>query len=43
VTFPLNISGDAEGCTLDNTTHEVTTPKGFKEAYASTSRAAGRR
>jgi alkylation response protein AidB-like acyl-CoA dehydrogenase len=34
VTFPLNISGDAEGCTLDKTTHEVTTPKGFKEAYA---------
>ncbi|MBP3979812.1 acyl-CoA dehydrogenase C-terminal domain-containing protein [Acidovorax sp. JG5] len=34
VTFPLNISGDAEGCTIDQTTHEVTTPKGFKEAYA---------
>ena len=34
VTFPLNISGDAEGCKLDKTTHEVTTPKGFKEAYA---------
>ncbi|MDR0214463.1 MAG: acyl-CoA dehydrogenase C-terminal domain-containing protein [Comamonas sp.] len=34
VTFPLNISGDAEGCTLDKSTHEVTTPKGFKEAYA---------
>ena len=34
VTFPLNISGDAEGCTLDKTTHEVTAPKGFKEAYA---------
>ena len=33
VTFPLNISGDAEGCTIDQTTHEVTTPKGFKEAY----------
>ena len=33
VTFPLNISGDAEGCTLDKATHEVTTPKGFKEAY----------
>ena len=32
VTFPLNISGDAEGCTIDQTTHEVTTPKGFKEA-----------
>jgi len=34
VTFPLNISGDAEGCTLDKTTHEVSPPKGFKEAYA---------
>ncbi|WP_096697373.1 acyl-CoA dehydrogenase C-terminal domain-containing protein [Polaromonas sp. AER18D-145] len=34
VTFPLNISGDTEGCKLDQTTHEVTPPKGFKEAYA---------
>jgi alkylation response protein AidB-like acyl-CoA dehydrogenase len=34
VTFPLNISGDEEGCKLDKTTHEVTAPKGFKEAYA---------
>jgi alkylation response protein AidB-like acyl-CoA dehydrogenase len=34
VTFPLNISGDEEGCKLDKETHEVTTPKGFKEAYA---------
>ncbi len=34
VAFPLNISGDREGCTLDQTTHAVTTPKGFKEAYA---------
>ena len=33
VIFPLNLSGDAEGCTLDKTTHEVTPPKGFKEAY----------
>jgi alkylation response protein AidB-like acyl-CoA dehydrogenase len=33
VAFPLNISGDEEGCKLDITTHEVTTPKGFKEAY----------
>ena len=32
--FPLNISGDEEGCTLDRSTHEVTAPKGFKEAYA---------
>jgi hypothetical protein len=34
VTFPLNISGDEEGCTLDKATHEVKTPTGFKEAYA---------
>lgn len=34
VIFPLNISGDTEGCKLDQATHEVTTPKGFKEAYA---------
>jgi alkylation response protein AidB-like acyl-CoA dehydrogenase len=33
VTFPLNISGDTEGCSIDQTTHAVTTPKGFKEAY----------
>ncbi len=33
VLFPLNKSGDEEGCTRhpDGT---VTTPKGFKEAYA---------
>jgi hypothetical protein len=34
VTAPLNLSGDAEGCTLDNTSHAVTAPKGFKQAYA---------
>ena len=34
VTFPLNISGDTEGCKLDQATHEVTPPRGFKEAYA---------
>ena len=28
------MSGDIEGCKLDPATHEVTTPKGFKEAYA---------
>ncbi|MEO7549011.1 MAG: acyl-CoA dehydrogenase C-terminal domain-containing protein [Ramlibacter sp.] len=33
VTFPLNISGDEEGCKLDPKTHAVSTPKGFKEAY----------
>ena len=34
VAFPLNRSGDTEGCHYDNATHSVTTPKGFKEAYA---------
>lgn len=34
VTFPLNLSGDGEGCALDAATHEVRTPRGFKEAYA---------
>jgi alkylation response protein AidB-like acyl-CoA dehydrogenase len=33
VIFPINLSGDAEGCHHDKTTHDVTTPKGFKEAY----------
>jgi butyryl-CoA dehydrogenase len=33
VLFPLNHSGDREGCHLDTTTHEVTPPKGFKAAY----------
>ena len=35
VLFPLNVSGDTEGCSLDPVSHAVTTPKGFKEAYAS--------
>ncbi len=34
VIAPLNASGDAEGCKLDAQTHEVRTPKGFKEAFA---------
>ena len=34
VVFPLNISGDAQGCKLDRDTHEVTPPDGFKAAYA---------
>jgi alkylation response protein AidB-like acyl-CoA dehydrogenase len=34
VAFPINISGDTEGCTLDKATHEVRPPQGFKEAYA---------
>jgi alkylation response protein AidB-like acyl-CoA dehydrogenase len=33
VIAPINLSGDAEGCTLDKATHEVTPPKGFKAAY----------
>ena len=33
VIFPLNHSGDREGCRLDPASHVVTTPKGFKEAY----------
>ena len=33
VVFPLNRSGDHEGCKLNPETHEVTTPQGFKEAY----------
>ncbi len=32
VLAPLNLSGDEEGCTFNNGV--VTTPKGFKEAYA---------
>jgi len=35
VLFPLNVSGDTEGCSLDPVSHTVTTPKGFKEAYDS--------
>jgi alkylation response protein AidB-like acyl-CoA dehydrogenase len=34
VLMPLNQSGDDEGCVLDKTTHEVRTPKGFKQAFA---------
>ncbi len=34
VIFPLNQSGDREGCTHDKTTHSVKAPTGFKEAYA---------
>ena len=34
VTLPLNPVGDEQGCKLDAKTHEVTTPPGFKEAYA---------
>jgi alkylation response protein AidB-like acyl-CoA dehydrogenase len=34
VLFPLNRSGDEEGCTLDKATGEVKAPAGFKDAYA---------
>ncbi|MCW5661824.1 MAG: acyl-CoA dehydrogenase C-terminal domain-containing protein [Burkholderiaceae bacterium] len=34
VLAPLNQAGDEQGCTLDQGTHEVTAPAGFKEAYA---------
>ena len=33
VVQPLNMVGDEQGCTLDQGTHEVTTPEGFKQAY----------
>ena len=33
VVFPLNHSGDREGCRLDKENHTVQTPAGFKEAY----------
>ena len=34
VLAPLNAIGDEQGCTLDKATATVTTPTGFKEAYA---------
>lgn len=34
VLAPLNMSGDAEGCTHDKDSGDVRTPKGFREAYA---------
>ncbi len=34
VVTPLNAPGDAQGCTLNRDTHEVTPPAGYKEAYA---------
>ena len=34
VIFPINLSGDQEGCTHDKATHAVRPPRGFKEAYA---------
>jgi alkylation response protein AidB-like acyl-CoA dehydrogenase len=34
VLAPINRVGDEEGCSLDQTTHEVRAPTGFKAAYA---------
>ncbi len=34
VLAPINQSGDEEGCSYDKATGSVTTPKGFKEAFA---------
>ena len=34
VALPLNTTGDSEGCHIDPATHQVSTPKGFKQAYA---------
>src|SRR4051794_33974402 len=34
VTFPLNVEGDTVGCKLNKDSHEVTTPPGFRDAYA---------
>ncbi|MCE2870306.1 MAG: acyl-CoA dehydrogenase C-terminal domain-containing protein [Oxalobacteraceae bacterium] len=33
ILFPLNHSGDREGCHFDAATHTVTAPAGFKSAY----------
>ena len=33
VLLPINHSGDVEGCKLDNVTHEVKAPAGFRAAY----------
>ncbi len=33
VLFPLNKTGDQQGCRLDPVTHEVKTPDGFKQAF----------
>ena len=40
---PINLSGDAEGCTLDKATHTVTAPKGSSRPTSSMSKAAGPR
>ena len=33
VIFPINLSGDAQGCKLDQAQHAVATPDGFRAAY----------
>ncbi|MDE2479856.1 MAG: acyl-CoA dehydrogenase family protein, partial [Betaproteobacteria bacterium] len=33
VLFPLNLSGDVEGCRYDAATHAVSTPEGYREAW----------
>ena len=33
VLLPLNISGDSQGCSIDQASHTVTTPQGFRQAY----------
>jgi alkylation response protein AidB-like acyl-CoA dehydrogenase len=33
VLLPLNLKGDEQGCRLDPTSHEVTTPDGFRAAF----------
>jgi hypothetical protein len=41
VILPLNQSGDAQGCSLDKTTHEVKAPTGFKRLMTPMCKAAG--
>ena len=41
VLFPLNQTGDQQGCTLNHETHAVTTPDGFKEAFAEFAKGSG--
>ena len=43
VLLPINHSGDVEGCKLDNVTHKVKAPAGFKAAYKQFVESTGRR
>jgi len=43
VVFPLNASGDTEGCKHDPQTHAVQTPQAFGRPTSNTSQTAGRR